>query len=36
VLASAWIDGFDALLDTDYDQLREMAKRANMPPYQEF
>lgn len=36
VLASAWIDGFDALADADYDQLREMAKRANMPPYQEF
>ncbi len=36
VLASAWIDGFDALRDADYDQLREMAKRANMPPYQEF
>lgn len=36
VLASAWIDGFEALNDSDYDQLREMAKRANMPPYQEF
>lgn len=36
VLASAWIDGFEALSDSDYDQLREMAKRANMPPYQEF
>lgn len=36
VLASAWIDGFEALMDSDYDQLREMAKRANMPPYQEF
>lgn len=36
VLASAWIDGFDVLQDSDYDQLREMAKRANMPPYQEF
>jgi len=22
--------------DADYDQLREMARRANMPPYQEF
>ena len=36
VLASAWVDGYDALKDSDYDQLREMAKRANMPPYQEF
>ena len=36
VLASAWIDGFEALNDSDYDLLREMAKRANMPPYQEF
>ncbi len=36
VLASAWIDGFEALEDSDYNQLREMAKRANMPPYQEF
>lgn len=36
VLASAWIDGFEALQDSDYDELREMAKRANMPPYQEF
>ena len=36
VLASAWIDGFEALQDSDYDYIREMAKRTNMPPYQEF
>ncbi|HEY5672486.1 MAG TPA: phosphate/phosphite/phosphonate ABC transporter substrate-binding protein [Malonomonas sp.] len=36
VLASAWIDGFETLQDSDYDYIREMAKRANMPPYQEF
>ena len=36
VVASAWIDGFEALQDSDYDYIREMAKRANMPPYQEF
>ena len=36
VLASAWIDGFEALQDSDYDYIREMAKRANMPPNQEF
>jgi phosphonate transport system substrate-binding protein len=36
VLASAWVDGYETLDDSDYDQLRAMAKRANMPPYQEF
>jgi len=36
VLDAAWIDGFEELLDSDYDQLREMARRANMPPYQKF
>lgn len=36
VLASAWVDGYEVLDDSEYDTLREMAKRANMPPYQEF
>ena len=36
VLASAWVDGYETLEDSDYDQLRAMAKRANMPPYQEY
>jgi len=36
VLKSAWIDGFEALADSDYDTLRTMARRVNMPPYQEF
>ena len=36
VLDSAWIDGFETLLDQDYDPIRAMAKRTNMPPYQEF
>jgi phosphonate transport system substrate-binding protein len=36
VLASAWVDGYETLPDSDYDQLREMAKRANMPPYQVY
>jgi len=36
VLKSAWIDGFEVLADSDYDILRDMARRANMPPYQEF
>ncbi len=36
VLKSAWVDGFEQLLDSDYDPIRGMARRANMPPYQEF
>jgi ABC-type phosphate/phosphonate transport system substrate-binding protein len=36
VLKAAWIDGFEELLDSDYDPIREMARRVNMPPYQEF
>jgi len=36
VLKAAWVDGFEELLDSDFDPLREMARRANMPPYQKF
>jgi phosphonate transport system substrate-binding protein len=36
VLKAAWIDGYEALADKDYDPVREMAKRVNMPPYQKF
>lgn len=36
VLAAAWIDGFAELVDRDFDPLRAMAKRANMPPYQSY
>ena len=36
VLDAAWIEGFEELLDGDYDGLREMARRANMPPYQSY
>ncbi len=36
VLKSAWIDGFEALLDSDYDPIRDMARRADMPPYQKY
>lgn len=36
VLKSAWIDGFEQLADSDYDPIRDMARRANMPPYQVF
>ncbi|AMV70640.1 ABC transporter substrate-binding lipoprotein [Desulfuromonas sp. DDH964] len=36
VLKAAWVDGFEPLTDADYDPIREMAKRANMPPYQQY
>lgn len=36
VLKSAWVDGFEQLEDGDYDSIREMARRVNMPPYQQF
>ncbi|ABB30811.1 hypothetical protein GeomeDRAFT_0885 [Geobacter metallireducens RCH3] len=36
VLKAAWIDGYEELLDSDYDSIREMAKRVNMPPYQKY
>ncbi|NVN97725.1 MAG: phosphate/phosphite/phosphonate ABC transporter substrate-binding protein [Geobacteraceae bacterium] len=36
VMKAAWIDGYEALVDKDYDPVREMAKRVNMPPYQKF
>lgn len=36
VLKAAWIDGYEELTDKDYDSVREMAKRVNMPPYQTF
>ena len=36
VMKAAWIDGFEELLDKDYDLIREMAKRVNMPPYQKY
>lgn len=36
VLKAAWIDGYEELTDKDYDLVREMAKRVNMPPYQQF
>jgi phosphonate transport system substrate-binding protein len=36
VLKSAWIDGYEELRDSDYDPIREMAKRVNMPPYQKY
>ena len=36
VQKSAWIDGFEELPDKDYDPIRDMARRVNMPPYQKF
>lgn len=36
VMKAAWIDGYEELLDSDYNPLREMAKRVNMPPYQKY
>jgi len=36
VLKAAWIDGFEQLQDSDYNPIREMAKRVNMPPYEKY
>lgn len=36
VLKAAWIDGFEDLPDKEYDLVRDMARRVNMPPYQKF
>jgi phosphonate transport system substrate-binding protein len=36
VLERAQIDGYKDVQDRDFDVVREMAKRTNMPPYQRF
>jgi phosphonate transport system substrate-binding protein len=36
VLKAAWIDGYDELTDKDFDPIRDMARRVNMPPYQKL
>ena len=36
VLRRALVDGYEAAEDSDFDIVREMAKRTNMPPYQKF
>lgn len=36
VLERAGIDGYEDIRDRDFDAVREMAKRTNMPPYQRF
>ena len=36
VLNKALVDGYVDITDKDFDIVREMAKRTNMPPYQKF
>lgn len=36
VLARSLTDGYESVQDSDFDIVREMAKRTNMPPYQEY
>jgi len=36
VLERALVDGYVDITDADFDPVREMAKRTNMPPYQKF
>lgn len=36
VLKAAWVDGYEELPDKEYDLIRDMARRVNMPPYQKF
>jgi len=36
VLGRANVDGYENIKDTDFDSVREMAKRTNMPPYQRY
>lgn len=36
VLERASVDGYEAVQDRDFDSVREMAKRTNMPPYQRY
>ena len=36
VLDRANVDGYEAVQDKDFNSVREMAKRTNMPPYQRY
>ncbi len=36
VLAKTLTDGYESVQDSDFDIVREMARRTNMPPYQEY
>jgi phosphonate transport system substrate-binding protein len=36
VLGRALVDGYEDIKDKDFDVVRDMAKRTNMPPYQKY
>ena len=36
ILKRALVDGFIDIQDADFDIVRELAKRTNMPPYQKY
>ena len=36
VLRRAEVDGFEVVQNSDFDNVRAMAKRTNMPPYQRY
>jgi phosphonate transport system substrate-binding protein len=36
VLARARLDGFEDVTDEDYNIVRDISKRTNMPPYQKY
>jgi len=36
IFERAQIDGYEDVKDSDFDIVREMAKRTNMPPYQKY
>ena len=36
VAKRAWVKGYRDIKDSEFDVVREMAKRTNMPPYQKF
>jgi ABC-type phosphate/phosphonate transport system substrate-binding protein len=36
VLGRTLAEGFEDISDSDFDIVRDMARRTNMPPYQEY
>lgn len=36
VMKAAWIDGYEAIPDSAYDPLREMARTSGLPPFERF
>jgi len=36
ILERAKVDGYEDIKDKDFDIVRDMAKRTNMPPYQRY